>query len=58
VSSHFLAEVARTADQVLVMDAGALRFDGPLTQLAGSTGSTDPAALEEAFLRLTAGASA
>jgi ABC-2 type transport system ATP-binding protein len=58
VSSHFLAEVARTADQVLVMDAGVLRFDGPLTQLAGSTGSTDPAALEEAFLRLTAGASA
>lgn len=54
ISSHFLAEVTRTADRVLVIDRGVLRFDGPLTDLAG--GSADAAALEDAFLTLTSGA--
>jgi ABC-2 type transport system ATP-binding protein len=54
VSSHFLAEVTRTADRVLVIDRGALRFDGPLTDLAG--GTADAASLEAAFLALTTGA--
>ena len=63
VSSHFLAEVTRTADRVLVVDRGALRFDGSLAELAGRTGgdadgagAVDAAALEDAFLRLTTGA--
>jgi ABC-2 type transport system ATP-binding protein len=54
ISSHFLAEVTRTADRVLVIDHGSTRFDGPLTDLAG--GGADAAALEGAFLRLTSGA--
>jgi ABC-2 type transport system ATP-binding protein len=56
VSSHLLAEVARTADHVVVISAGRLRFDGPLGELAGSTTNPDPAILEAEFLRLTAGA--
>ncbi|NLT54412.1 MAG: ATP-binding cassette domain-containing protein [Actinomycetales bacterium] len=56
VSSHLLAEVARTADRVLVIAHGRLRFDGPLTDLAG--GTTDADALETAFLQLTSGAAA
>ena len=55
VSSHLLAEVTRTADRILVLDVGRLRFDGTLTELAGGT---DPAALEQAFLRLTSTAPA
>jgi ABC-2 type transport system ATP-binding protein len=47
ISSHVLAEVARTVDRVIVMSAGTVRFTGPLDNLSG------PAALEEAFLRLT-----
>jgi len=58
ISSHFLAEVTRTADRVLVVDHGALRFDGSLAELAGRSGNdtADAAALEDAFLRLTTGA--
>jgi ABC-2 type transport system ATP-binding protein len=58
ISSHFLAEVTRTADRVLVVDHGALRFDGSLAELAGNadTGVADAAALEDAFLKLTTGA--
>lgn len=56
VSSHFLAEVTRTADRVLVVDRGTLRFDGALTDLTG--GTTDAASLESAFLALTSGARA
>ena len=56
VSSHFLAEVTRTADRILVIDRGTLRFDGPLADLAG--GDADAAALEDAFLRITSGAPA
>jgi ABC-2 type transport system ATP-binding protein len=48
VSSHLLAEVAQTVDHVVILNAGQLRFAGPLAEL-GETG----ASLEAAFLRLT-----
>jgi len=48
VSSHVLAEVAQTADQVVIVNAGVLRYAGPLASLSGP-GDT----LEDAFLRLT-----
>jgi ABC-2 type transport system ATP-binding protein len=48
VASHVLGEVAQTADRVVIVSAGRLRFDGPLDELGG-TGI----ALESAFLRLT-----
>lgn len=54
VSSHLLAEVARTADRVVVLSEGRLRFDGDLADLASGTDDAD--ALEAAFLRLTVGA--
>jgi len=53
MSSHLLGEVARTADQVVVISDGRLRFNGPLGELAGSSTNPDPAVLEAAFLRLT-----
>ena len=60
ISSHFLAEVTRTADRVLVIDRGTTRFDGSLAELAGSggggDGTADAASLEDAFLKLTSGA--
>ena len=56
VSSHLLAEVARTADHIVVISGGRLRFDGALGELAGSATNPDPAMLETEFLRLTAGA--
>jgi ABC-2 type transport system ATP-binding protein len=49
LASHVLGEVAQTADHVVVLSAGRLRFAGPLRELGG-TGR----ALESAFLRLTA----
>ncbi len=48
VASHVLGEVAQTADHVVIVSAGRLRFAGPLRELGG-TGS----ALESAFLKLT-----
>jgi ABC-2 type transport system ATP-binding protein len=48
VSSHILAEVAQTADRVLIVNGGVLRFAGPLAELSAG-GET----LESAFLRLT-----
>ena len=56
VSSHLLAEVTRTADRIVVISEGRLRFDGDLTELAGPAGMHDADDLENAFLRLTAGA--
>jgi len=44
ISSHVLAEVAQIADRVVILDAGVLRFAGPI----------DDQDLESAFLRLTA----
>jgi ABC-2 type transport system ATP-binding protein len=58
VSSHLLAEVARTADRIVVISDGRCRFDGDLTELAGPAGPGDADALESAFLRLTTGAAA
>ena len=49
VASHVLSEVAQTADHVVIVNAGELRFSGPLHEL-GRSGQ----ALESAFLRLTA----
>jgi len=51
VASHLLTEVAQTADQVVIVSAGQLRFAGPLREIGG----TD-AALESAFLSLTSAA--
>jgi ABC-2 type transport system ATP-binding protein len=48
VSSHVLSEVAQTADAVVILDRGQLRFAGPLAELGDNA-----AALETAFLRLT-----
>jgi ABC-2 type transport system ATP-binding protein len=48
VASHVLGEVAQTADRVVIVSTGRLRFAGPLDELGG-TGT----ALESAFLRLT-----
>ena len=47
VSSHVLAEVALTAQDVMVLDRGRLRFHGTVDELRSSTGS-----LEEGFLAL------
>jgi len=58
VSSHLLAEVARTADRIVVISEGRLCFDGDLTELAGQAGPGDADALENAFLRLTIGEAA
>jgi ABC-2 type transport system ATP-binding protein len=44
LSSHVLSEVAQTADQVVILDRGRLRFAGPLEDLGD---------LEAAFLRFT-----
>jgi ABC-2 type transport system ATP-binding protein len=49
VASHVLSEVAQTADHVVIVNGGELRFSGPLHELGGSG-----QALESAFLRLTA----
>jgi ABC-2 type transport system ATP-binding protein len=50
VASHVLSEVAQTAGHVVIVNAGELRFSGPLPEL-GRSGQ----ALESAFLSLTAG---
>jgi ABC-2 type transport system ATP-binding protein len=50
VSSHVLAEVAQTADQVLIIDRGRLVASARLDELAGRGQS-----LEDTYLELTAG---
>jgi ABC-2 type transport system ATP-binding protein len=45
ISSHVLSEVAQTVDHVLIINAGRLRYAGPLRELGD---------LEASFLRLTA----
>jgi ABC-2 type transport system ATP-binding protein len=47
LSSHVLSEVAQTADDVVVLHRGVLRYSGPLSALAAD------GSLESAFLRLT-----
>ena len=53
VSSHVLSEVAQTADHVVILNAGRLRYAGPLADLDAGGGT-----LEDAFLRLTTTATA
>jgi len=48
VASHALGEVTRTADHVVIVSAGELRFAGPLSDIGQTHG-----ALESAFLTLT-----
>ena len=48
VASHVLAEIAQTADHVVIVSSGQLRFAGPLRQVGETTD-----ALESAFLKLT-----
>ncbi len=50
VSSHLLAEVAQTVDQVLIIDHGRLLAQGSLDELTGA-GQT----LEDVYLQLTGG---
>jgi ABC-2 type transport system ATP-binding protein len=50
VSSHILAEVAQTVDQIVIIDRGRLRAAGTLTELT-ERGRT----LEDVYLELTAG---
>ena len=49
VASHVLSEVAQSADHVVIVSAGQVRFAGPLDEI-GATNN----ALESAFLKLTA----
>jgi len=49
VSSHVLSEVAQTADHVVIINAGRLRYAGSLAEL-----DADGSSLEDAFLRFTA----
>jgi ABC-2 type transport system ATP-binding protein len=49
VSSHLMAEMALTADHLIVIAGGRLLADAPLDQVVTSSGATS---LEEAFLRL------
>lgn len=48
VASHVLSEIAQTADHVVIVSTGRLRFAGPLQEI----GETNDA-LESAFLKLT-----
>jgi ABC-2 type transport system ATP-binding protein len=50
VSSHLMAEMALTADHLVVLDRGRLVADAPLADLVASTGAST---LEDAFIRLT-----
>jgi ABC-2 type transport system ATP-binding protein len=49
LASHVLGEIAQTADHVVIVSSGELRFTGPLREI----GETNDA-LESAFLTLTA----
>jgi ABC-2 type transport system ATP-binding protein len=60
VSSHLLAEVAQSVDDVVVISHGRLRGRGPLAEVLGGTGpgglvaevrALDPAALAAALAR-------
>ncbi len=49
MSSHVLSEVAQTADRVIIIAHGTLRYAGLLAELTATQGET----LEAAFLRVT-----
>jgi ABC-2 type transport system ATP-binding protein len=53
ISSHLLAEVAQTVDQVLIIDRGSLVASTRLDELAGRGQS-----LEDTYLELVAGGAA
>ena len=53
LASHVLSEIAQTADHVVIVSSGELRFTGPLREI----GETNDA-LESAFLTLTTTATA
>ena len=42
VASHVLGEVAQTADRVVIVSAGGLRFAGPLDELGGTAPRSNP----------------
>jgi len=48
VSSHVLAEVAQTADSVIIVSSGRLVTEAPVAQLTAGAG------LEDVFLEITA----
>lgn len=52
VSSHLMAEMALTADHILVIDRGRIVADAAVRDLITSTSSST---LEDAFMRVTAG---
>jgi len=53
VSSHVLSEVAQTADDVVIINEGRLRYAGPLADLTGALSGNAATSLEAAFLSLT-----
>jgi ABC-2 type transport system ATP-binding protein len=50
VSSHLLAELAQTVDDVVIINQGRLVTAGPMAELLGRTGATS---LEDFFLDVT-----
>jgi len=52
ISSHVLSEVAQTADRIVIVGEGRLRYAGPLRDLDAAS-DAGAGSLEEAFLRLT-----
>jgi ABC-2 type transport system ATP-binding protein len=55
VSSHLMAEMALTAQRVVVVGRGRLLADAPLAEIVGRPGAA-PVTLEQAYLELTADA--
>jgi ABC-2 type transport system ATP-binding protein len=51
VSSHILAEVAQTADSVIIINHGRVVTQAPIAELTATSG------LEDVFLGLTTGSS-
>jgi ABC-2 type transport system ATP-binding protein len=55
-STHLVAEAQRNADRVLVLDEGAMRFDGPPTELLRAAGEPAGGDFEAALVRFLAAA--
>jgi ABC-type Na+ transport system ATPase subunit NatA len=53
VSSHLLGEVARVADDVVILADGRLVTQAPMAELAGVGSEESEFDLEELFLELT-----
>lgn len=59
ISTHVLGDIAPIADRLIVINEGAVRFDGALAEFAarhGQAGDTSTAGLETAYLNLVRGA--